>query len=222
MSKGVEKIFVIGGGGHAKVVASVLKKHPCWDPVGYIEISDKNLLLGLRFLGNDSEIKQIMNRFEVNSAAIGIGYAGDHEYRRNVIQRVLDLNVSMPVIISTDARVQESTEIGDGTIVMDGSTIQPGTVIGNYSILNTNTSIDHDCSLGDNVHLAPGVTVCGHVTINDNVFVGAGSTIINGISIVGNATIGAGSVVIRSIEKPGLYVGNPARLISKSSLVGRL
>lgn len=55
-------------------------------------------------------------------------------------------------------------------------------------------------------------TLWMHTTIGDNVSIGSNTTIL-AVKICDRAVIGAGSVVTRDIEKPGIYVGNPARLI---------
>lgn len=48
--------------------------------------------------------------------------------------------------------------------------------------------------------------------IGDNVSIGTNATILP-VEICSNTVIGAGSVVTKSIEKPGVYAGNPAKLI---------
>jgi acetyltransferase-like isoleucine patch superfamily enzyme len=48
--------------------------------------------------------------------------------------------------------------------------------------------------------------------IGDNVSVGTHATILP-VDICSNVVIGAGSVVTKDITRPGIYVGNPARLL---------
>ena len=55
--------------------------------------------------------------------------------------------------------------------------------------------------------------MAGFVTIEEQCVLGINSTIIDNINIISNTQIGAGSLVIKSIEKKGLYVGNPLRFI---------
>ena len=55
------------------------------------------------------------------------------------------------------------------------------------------TKIGHDVSIGTNVTVLP-VKICDHVVV------------------------GAGSVVTRDISEPGIYAGNPARLLRKLSI----
>jgi acetyltransferase-like isoleucine patch superfamily enzyme len=49
-------------------------------------------------------------------------------------------------------------------------------------------------------------------SIGDRVSIGSNATILP-VSIVAGTVIGAGAVVTRNITRPGIYVGNPARLM---------
>jgi len=48
--------------------------------------------------------------------------------------------------------------------------------------------------------------------VGDNVSIGSNATILP-VAVCDNVVIGAGSVVTKNIKTPGVYVGNPARLI---------
>lgn len=48
--------------------------------------------------------------------------------------------------------------------------------------------------------------------IGDNVSIGTNATILP-VNICDNVVIGAGSVVTKDINEPGIYAGNPARLV---------
>ena len=48
--------------------------------------------------------------------------------------------------------------------------------------------------------------------ISDNVSIGSNATILP-VNIVSNVVIGAGSVVTKDITVPGIYAGNPAKMI---------
>ena len=52
--------------------------------------------------------------------------------------------------------------------------------------------------------------------IGNKVSIGSNSTILP-VSVCDNVVIGAGSVVVKDIGEPGVYAGNPARLVRKIS-----
>ena len=209
----MKNIIIIGGGGHAKVIASVLKKSPLWNPLGYIDLSDKGPLLGLPYLGNDEQLTEIIKKNNVLNAAIGIGQIKNVESRKNIISKIHKTGLKFPPIISNEAIINEEVSIGEGTVVMDGVVIQPGVSIGEYSIINTGATVDHDCKIGNYVHVAPGVNISGDVKILENVLIGTGAQITQGIEITHDVIIASGSTISKKIVIPGIYAGIRAKQV---------
>lgn len=207
-----EKIIIIGGGGHAKVIISILKKLNQYDIVGYTDPENTDEILGIPYIGNDDRLNSFF-RDGVNNAVIGIGQIKTADFRRKILDICKHIGFNLPAIESPNTIINEDVRIGKGTVVMDGVTINSGSYIGECSIVNTNASIDHDCSIGDFTHIAPGVTLSGEVKVGKNVLIGTGAIIIQQINIPDNTIISAGSTVLESIDKPGIYRGNPAIFI---------
>jgi sugar O-acyltransferase (sialic acid O-acetyltransferase NeuD family) len=205
-------ILIIGGGGHAKVVAALLKKHKDWNPIGYTDSEDRGPLLGLPYLGTDNVILALISGKGLKHAVIGIGLVGSSEHRAGVIRKIQAVRLALPTICSPNATINEDVQIGDGTIVMDGVVIQPGVRIGSNSIVNTGAILDHDCTIGDHVHIAPGVTLSGAVCLGNHILVGTAAGILQGTKISDDVVIGGGAMVISDLETSGTYVGVPARL----------
>lgn len=207
----MKEIIVIGGGGHAKVVISILKKLKGYKVVGYTDLKDRGIILGEEYIGTDENTINC----DISLAAIGIGITNKIKKREKIINSYLGKGFSFPAIISPDAIVNEDVYIGTGTVVMDGAVINSGTKIDNYSIINTKSSIDHDCKIGNYVHIAPGAILCGGVQVGSNSLIGAGSTVIQYKTIAENCIIGAGSVITKDCLESGTYVGIPARRIDE-------
>lgn len=88
--------------------------------------------------------------------------------------------------------------------------------------------------IGKNVKIAAGVKILTHdacwhvmmgndgqirghvspVRIGENVFIGVNSVILCGVDICSNVIISAGSVVGSHLQTPGVYAGNPAKLVA--------
>lgn len=208
----MEKIVIIGGGGHAKVVISIIKKIKKFNILGYTDIKDKGKILGIKYLGDDNILDQIINKYKKCSAVIGIGKINVKDKRNNIFKKLKKIGFDLPVIISPNALINEGVTIDEGTVIFDGCIINSGTRIGKLNIINTNSLIEHDCILQNNVFIGPHATICGNVKINNNSFVGANSTIIQSIKIHSNCLIGAGAVIVNNLNKPGTYVGIPGKL----------
>lgn len=211
----MKDIIVIGGGGHAKVIISILKRLNKFNIVGYTDPLDKGVLLGVRYFGPDVKIDEFLDKNLMISVVMGIGKLKIADLRRKIYNSLIQKGLHFPLIIAPTAVINQDVSISNGTVIMDGVVINSSVNIGELSIINTKSSIDHDSIIGDNVHIAPGVTISGGVSIGENCVIGVGSTIIQSISICSNSFIGAGSVVVNNIKIPGKYFGIPARRISE-------
>ena len=169
-------IIVIGGGGHAKVVISIVKKLKTFNIIGYTDINNNGNILGADYIGTDNEV---LSYSKQTLLALGIGQVNNLEFRKGIVDKFIENGYRFTKLISPDSNINEDVSIGAGTVIMDGVTINCCSLIGDYCIVNTNASIDHDCSIGDFVHVAPGVTICGGVQVYEETFIGAGSIIVN-------------------------------------------
>lgn len=184
----MKDIIVIGGGGHAKVVISIIKKLKAYNIIGYTDIVNRGNILGVCYIGTDEEVLSYSKQL---SLALGIGQIRNLEFRKKIVNKFIDRNHQFLTLISPHAIVNEEVLVGKGTVIMDGVVLQPGVKIGEYSIVNTGSRVDHDCEIGDFVHIAPGSTICGEVIVKNSTFIGAGSTIVNGVEIIANQFIKA-------------------------------
>ncbi len=209
----MDAIVVIGGGGHARVVLSVLRKLRRYRIVGYTDPRDCGEILGASYLGMDDELPALAVRHRPLHAALGVGQIGTGEARIGLWTRLRSLTLSFPAIVSPDAVVNEGVSVGDAAVIMDGVVINTGAKIGLGAILNTNATIEHDVTIADWVHVASGVTISGGVTVGRSSMIGVGAAIIEGKTIAEGCFVGAGATVVQDLPEPGVYVGCPARRI---------
>lgn len=213
-------IVLVGGGGHCKVVISIIKKLDTFNITG---ISDMKENLGKEVLGietryTDDQLEALHDK-GIKYALVTLGSVGNPDNRIRLFEKLKQIGFEIPLIISKDATVDESIEIKEGTVIMPGVIINPGTKIGKNCIINTGAIIDHDCMIGDHVHIAPGVTLSGSVKIGTGSHIGTGASVIQSISIGRNALVGAGSVVTKDVEKNAKVVGVPANRIGESRII---
>lgn len=207
----LNRLIIIGAGGHGKVVANIAKLN------GYKEIV---------FLDNNPELKECLGYPVLGPDTLtkklegGIFVAvGNSAVRQKLMDR--DSERKFPILIHPSAIITEDTEIGIGSVVIAGTVINPGVKIGKGCIINTSSSIDHDCVIGDYCHISVGAHLCGSVNVAKSVWIGTGVTVSNNVNICSNTIIGAGAVVINDIEEEGTYIGVPAKKMNRSSLTGR-
>ena len=199
-----DPVYIIGAGGHAKVVIAALLANSV-SCVGVFD-DDSSLwgkkILDIPILGAVEELRDLPSTLAVNAI-------GNNSTRRAICERFE--NVNWLTVIHPHTWIHSSVKIGCGSVVFAGSVIQPDTVIGKHSIINTSASVDHDCVIGDFCHIAPGCHIAGGVKIGNEVFLGIATAVIPYVSIVSNTVIGAGATVIENIDNAGVYIGTPAR-----------
>jgi UDP-perosamine 4-acetyltransferase len=213
-SLSAEPIIVVGGGGHAKVVISILKKLESYRILGYTDFKDRGRISGVPYLGSDAELEALTSRSKDLSVVLAVGQVGLGKTRFELWERLRRLALRFPLIVSPGAIVNEEVMGGEGAVVMDGAIVNSGATLGRGAIINTHSTVEHDVILSDWVHVAPGAILCGGVTVGSFSMIGAGATVIEGTKIATNCVIGAGATVVRDLTEPGVYVGSPARRIN--------
>ncbi|MEO8296183.1 MAG: acyltransferase [Burkholderiales bacterium] len=141
---------------------------------------------------------------------------------------VRDVQCGEGVRIVEPANVYECG-LGDGVFVGPFTEIQRGVVIGARTKVQSHAFICELVSIGDDCFIGHGVmfvndlfqtggpargdrTQWRSTTIGHRVSIGSNATILP-VRICDGAVIGAGAVVTRDITRPGIYAGNPARLL---------
>lgn len=200
----IEKIIIIGAGGHGKVCANIAKL------IGYKEVYflDDNKINSNQVIGKVNDYKKYMDgHFDF---FVAIGNSKDRKY---LFEELENEGIRIPNLIHPSAVIDESIELSNGSVFMANSVINADTRIGKGCIFNTSSSVDHDCIIGDFVHICPGSHVAGSVTIGSNSWIGIGSSISNNVVIASNVILGAGAAAVKDLKKSGTYVGVPCRLI---------
>jgi UDP-perosamine 4-acetyltransferase len=203
---------VVGGGGHAKVVLSILARLSEFMILGYLDPNDRGRILGHPWLGDDSSLREVSRRHERLAAVLGIGKVDGKKDRLSVLDSIRSVSCAWPVIVAPTAYVGQDVELGEGTLVCDGAVVQAGTKAGRAVIVNTGAAVDHDCLLDDDVHIGPGAVLSGGVRIGRGTLVGVGACCKQYVRVGSRCTIGAGAAVTDDCEDGGVYVGVPARL----------
>lgn len=199
----MNKLIIIGAGGHGKVVADIAKL------TGYSEILFLDDFNTSGFCG-DYPVVGKCDSVETMDGDFFVAI-GNAEVRKRVFEKIISNNKNLVTLIHPNAIIGENVTIGKGSLIVAGAVINPSTVIGEGCIVNTCASIDHDNIIGDFVHVAVGAHVCGTVKIGDNTWIGAGATISNNVDVCADCVIGAGAVVIKNITESGIYVGVPVK-----------
>lgn len=121
--------------------------------------------------------------------------------------------------------------IGDGAFIGPFVEIQRRVTVGSRTRVQSHAFICELVTIGDDCFISHGAMFINDVfqiggpafgkqelwkstTIGNHVSIGTNATIMP-VSICDHVVVGAGSVVTKDITEPGIYAGNPARLLRK-------
>lgn len=216
LMKGLKKIdcYIIGAGGHARVVASIiLGSEKKLSLVGFIDSIKKT---------QDEKIfdkpiikPELFNALSKQNIGFIVGI-GDNSLRKQQYIDWIKEGIIPIEAIHKNAIIDYTVEIGKGTVVAAGAILSTLCKIGQNTIINTGSIIDHETEIGSHSHVASGVSIAGRVKIGDETFIGIGANIKDSISIGNNVIIGAGAVVLKDIPDNSIAVGVPAKIIKRN------
>lgn len=206
----MKPLIFIGGGGHCKSVIEAAESAG-YRILGVLDLPEKvgKDILSAKVIGTDEDISTYVDKAEF---VVTVGFINNPATRIELYNKVKEAGGRLATIIASTAYVSKYASIGEGTVVMHHAFINAGAQVGKNVIINTFANIEHDAVVGDQCHISTGVMVNGDCKVGNNVFIGSQSVLSNGIIIGDDIVVGAGSLVRKSIQKKGIYSGNPAIL----------
>lgn len=205
----MEKLIVIGAGGHSKSVVDSIdpkKMKLC----GFVDENKTGSHLGKPIYSAD--ITRIPD-YQSYKYFIAIG---DVQARTLWYTRLQALSLELVNIIDATAVVSSTATMGVGNFVGKMAVINADAHIGNNNVINTKALVEHECKVGNHTHLSTNSVINGNVVVEDGVFLGSSSVCIGQLTVGGYAVVGAGSVVIRDVPANATVVGVPARVIKRN------
>lgn len=197
----MEKIIILGKGGHAESLADIVERENKYEIAGYVinDSSQQSEKEKYPVLGSDMDLERIFQS-GITNAALGIGYLGKSDLREKLWNKLRSIGFSLPVICDPSAILARNLQLGEGTMVGKGAIINANASVGKMCIINTGAIIEHDCIVGEFSHISVGSVLCGDVRVGHASFVGANATVIQGKKIGSRCIIGAGTVVRKNVE----------------------
>lgn len=211
----MSKTLAILGSGHLgqQIANFAISDNHYSKVVFFDDFSREETVNDFDILGQSDSIVEEFKRNSFDELLIGIGYK--HIEKRKFFYDKFKSEIPFGKIIHSSSWVDATAKILDGSVIYPSCCLDANSVIENNSILNLSCTISHDSVVGKHCFLAPNVSLAGFVTVGEECILGINTTVIDNIKIIKNTQTGAATVVIDDILEPGIYVGNPQRLIQK-------
>ena len=176
--------------------------------------SPGTLINSYEIFGTAEQIEPLYAQHKFDCLAIGIGYT-HFAYRKEVFERFHG-RIPFATIIHPAAMIDDSSVVGEGSVILAGTVVDMGVTIGQNTFINPGSNIAHDSIVGSHCFLGPAVTIAGRVRIGECCFLGVGTTVRDHLVLNDYCKTGAGAVVVKNITEPHVYhIGNPARKMTK-------
>lgn len=144
--------------------------------------------------------------------------------------RIRNVNFGMDVVVIEPVNLYDC-EIGDQCFIGPFVEIQKDVKIGSHCKVQSHAFICEMVTIGDQCFISHGAMFINDLfssggpaggnrnkwkptTIGNHVSIGTNATILP-VTITDRVVVGAGSVVTKDLLLPGIYAGNPAKLIRK-------
>tara|TARA_Y100001934_G_C12256853_1_gene727987 strand:- start:94 stop:747 length:654 start_codon:yes stop_codon:yes gene_type:complete len=212
MKKKIKNIVIYGAGDFGKEVLWTIndcnKVSKEFNILGFIDDElKKKEVNSVPILGNIDWIKD--NQNDELGCILALS---DTQIRKNILEKLLKLNVDFPNIIHPSVQKAENCKLGKGVIIQHNSIISVEAKIGDFVHMNYNCMVGHDCIIDNFVTLSPGVYINGESIIEENTFFGTGAITKDEIKIGSSSIIGAGAVVTKNIPKNSIFLGPSGKL----------
>jgi sugar O-acyltransferase (sialic acid O-acetyltransferase NeuD family) len=213
MSPESGELLIVGAGGHARVLASLLA-YTQWSVRGVL---DRSMPVAEERVGGHAIIGTIRDAEEWLARGVRrvVLASGSNRERAQWHARFSLAGFTITGLRHPGAFVERSATVAADAVLCARALIAAEARIGSNVLLNSGCIVEHECVIGDHAQVAPGAKLAGRVTVGAGAFIGLGACIKEKVRIGRGAVIGAGAVVLSDVPDHTVAVGVPARIRSE-------
>lgn len=219
MNEAKQELIIIGAGEFAEIAYEYFSDFSNYEVAAFaVEkgFIDKPELFGLSIVPFE-EIEKVYSPDKYKAFA-AVTYTQLNRVRGRLYKQAKEKGYQFVTFIHPTVFLGRDVKIGENCFIFEHNNIQRRVNIGNNVIIWAKNHIGHRSVIKDNCYLASGVIISGYCEIEESCFLGVNCSLNDKIRIAKDTIVGNGAIVIKNIEEPGgVYAGNPARRLPKSS-----
>ena len=210
-----KKLAIIGCGELGIQIQNIAKSDDHFEDVIFFDDFVKsNTENKYNIVGKTNEILSSYKKDVFSHLIIGIGY--DHMQERANFFNMFCKKIPFANLLHSSCIIGSNVDLGQGNVFYPGVIIDANVKIENNVLINLGCTVSHDSIIESHCYISPAVSIAGYSKIGQKSMLGINCTIINNLTLCSDVIIGAGSVIIDKIKEPGVYAGNPGKLIKKN------
>ncbi len=169
----MQKLILLGGGGHCKSCIDVIEQEGKYEIVGILDNEDLigQNVLGYDFIGTDDDITKFVN--EGYLFLITVGQIKTSSIRKKLFSLLSKNSAQIATVFSPRSYVSKHAEVGKGTIIMHDALINASASIGKNCIINSKALIEHDAVIEDFCHISTSSVINGGTIVKEGTFFGS-------------------------------------------------
>lgn len=213
-----EKIVIIGAGEFGEIACEYFTYDSSYEVVAFSV--EKEFLNRTELMGRPVvPFEEVEKKYSPSGhkVFVAVTHTKLNRVRKKFYQRIKEKGFSAVSYVSSRAFVWRTVEMGENCFIFENNVVQHGVKLGNNIILWSGNHIGHQTKIEDHCYISSHVVISGYCEIGESCFLGVNSSFSEGIKIARDCIIGNGAVVIRNTEEGKVYVGNPAKALSKNS-----
>jgi sugar O-acyltransferase (sialic acid O-acetyltransferase NeuD family) len=190
----MERLLVLGAGGHGRSVAEAVAAAGEFAVVGFLDDAFPELdqIREIPVLGKVADLARF--RDVADHAFVAIG---NNALRQRITAQLREAGFMPATIIHPRAIVSPSAIIGAGSAAMAGAIIGTEAVLGEGVIVNCAAVADHHCRVGDFGHLGVNAAMAGGAILGAGAWMQAGSALGYGVEIDAGRVLAPGEAASR-------------------------
>jgi sugar O-acyltransferase (sialic acid O-acetyltransferase NeuD family) len=200
------RLAIWGAGGHALVVADIIRLRNEYDVVGFVDDvpqREEETFCGLPLFAGGGPLSRLKD-LGVSHLIFGFG---DCDARLALSDTVRAAGFALATAIHPRAVIASDVSVGAGTVIAARAVVNLGSVVGENVNIAPWASVDQQCTIHDGAHLSPGVYLSSTVTVGRAAWLGIGAIVTDGVRIGAGVLVGAGALVMEDVPERVLVYG---------------
>jgi sugar O-acyltransferase (sialic acid O-acetyltransferase NeuD family) len=176
----MQRLLIIGSGGHGRSVAEAVVDQRLYSLVGFIDdgCAPGALVMQWPVLGGATSLQELTKQADCVFVAVG-----NNATRERLMNLALAAGFELATVIHPRAFVSPSSIVRPGSAIMAGAIVGTEACVGVGSIVNSGAIVDHHAVVEDYGHLGVGACMAGGTVLGRSAWMQAGSALAYGVKV---------------------------------------